>query len=96
MSTITATFSGTDLTSSALLEDHVVVSARERQKVCARERRSVSARARAAAEAGQAGGERSPQTPLSQRVMRRRTRQRQAASGRRQASHGYSRWRALR
>ena len=85
MSTIISTFSGTEMTSSALLGEHDVVSAQERQKVCAPERRSVSARARVAAEAGQAGGQRSPQTPLSQRVMRRRTRQRQAASGRRQA-----------
>ena len=59
MSTITATFSGTEVTSSVLLEDHVVVSARERRNVCAQERRSVGARARVAGKGrgrGRAGG----------------------------------------
>ena len=63
MSIITATFSGTEMTSSALLGDHDVVSARECQKVCAQERRSVRALARVAAEAGHAGRQRMPQTP---------------------------------
>ena len=73
MSTINSTFSGTELTSSARLQDHHVDGAPEPREICAGDRRRVGVRARVAAAAEQARCKRTPQTPRCRRVMRRRT-----------------------